>query len=165
MPPLTQQRWWAWAAAEPTATNPVADRLGDHCARNQPGDVWFAAGTFGGRVTRRCTLPAGRPIIAPLVNRVTTDEADCDELLGAADGWAVMDGDRVIPQKLPSERVRFDVVAGSPLFGSDGGSFEGVACGLWIALAPPKAGEHQLVIRGGAGDLQIWVEYQLDVQP
>ncbi|NJP31887.1 hypothetical protein [Micromonospora thermarum] len=87
IPPLTQQRWWTWAAAEPTATNPVADRLGDHCARNQRADVWFAAGTFGGRVTRRCTLPAGRPIVAPLVNQVTTDEADYDDFLEAADGW------------------------------------------------------------------------------
>ena len=164
IPPLTQQRWWAWAAAEPTATNPVADATGDHCARNQPADVWFVAGTFGGRVTRRCTLTAGRPIIAPLLNRVTTDEADCDDFLDAADGWAVMDQERVKPKKLTSERVRFDVVAGNPIFDSDGGRFQGVACGLWIALPSPEAGEHQLIIRGRAGDFQVWVEYMLDVQ-
>jgi hypothetical protein len=107
IPPLTQQRWWAWAAAEPTATNPVADQRGDHCARNQPADVWFAAGSFGDRLTRRCTVPAGRPIIAPLVNHVTTDEADCDDFLEVAGGWAVMDLKRVVPKKITSEPVEF----------------------------------------------------------
>ncbi|MEG3634374.1 hypothetical protein [Micromonospora palythoicola] len=164
MSPLVQQRWWAWAAAEPTATNPVADPDGGDCARNQPGDVWFVAGTFGGRAERRCAVPAGRPIIAPLVNLVSDDPADCEGFLDEADGWAVLDMQRVTPARMASEPVRFEVVAGSPLFGSDGGTFDGVACGLWVALEPPDPGEHQLVLRGLAGDLNVWVEYTLDVR-
>jgi hypothetical protein len=56
---LIQQRWWSWAVAEETATNPVVDRSGADCARNQPDDLWFLAGTFGVAVRRTCSVPAG----------------------------------------------------------------------------------------------------------
>src|SRR5262249_12325700 len=52
-------RWWQWALSVPTATNPIIDSTGAQCAQAQTGKVWFLAGTFGGAVTRSCTVPQG----------------------------------------------------------------------------------------------------------
>ena len=55
-----QRRWWTWAASEPERVgNPVADQDGSSCGRNQPRDVWFLAGFFGGQVERTCSVPGG----------------------------------------------------------------------------------------------------------
>src|SRR5262245_25784902 len=62
-----QGRWWSWAATEPEDTNPVADATGKFCDRNQPDDIWFLAGTFGGKAQRRCSVPADRLIVVPLL--------------------------------------------------------------------------------------------------
>ena len=51
-------RWWQWALSIPAAVNPILDATGANCARDQVDDVWFLAGTFGGTVTRSCTIPA-----------------------------------------------------------------------------------------------------------
>ena len=51
-------KWWQWALAGPAGENAVQDTTGEFCDANQPkGKVWFLAGTFGGTVTRTCTIP------------------------------------------------------------------------------------------------------------
>lgn len=80
-----QGRWWTWAASEPDATNPVADTDGSACGRNQPHDVWFLAGTFGGQVKRACEVPSGRPIAAPVVNTFG-DPQNCEAFMSSAQG-------------------------------------------------------------------------------
>lgn len=63
--------WWQWAATFEPARSPVADRTGEHCARNQSGDVWFLAGTYGSaRTIRTCTVPRGKYLFFPIVNYV-----------------------------------------------------------------------------------------------
>jgi hypothetical protein len=52
-------RWVRWVAGVGPLRNPVADGTGEHAAIDQPDDVWFLAGTFGGEVERRCSIPAG----------------------------------------------------------------------------------------------------------
>ena len=59
-------RWVQWVASSSGRRNPVADRKGRHAADNQPADVWFLAGTFGGRATRHCVVPADRPLFIPV---------------------------------------------------------------------------------------------------
>jgi hypothetical protein len=69
-------QWHQWALGVPVATNPVLDKTGEFCAVRQVGDTWFLAGKFGppvdpdpGPVTRECTLPEGKALFFPLVNR------------------------------------------------------------------------------------------------
>ena len=57
-----QAKWWTWALSSPQARNPVADPTGQFCAEDQPKDVWFLAGTFGGAAQRTCEVPGGRPL-------------------------------------------------------------------------------------------------------
>lgn len=61
-------RWWQWLLSIPKATSPILDTSGTYGGQGQVDDVWFLAGTFGGTVTRSCTVPAGKPIFFPLLN-------------------------------------------------------------------------------------------------
>lgn len=61
--------WMRWALEQPYTTGPVADMTGAQCAMGQEGPVWFLAGTYGGPVTRHCTIPAGKQLYFPLINR------------------------------------------------------------------------------------------------
>ena len=59
-------KWTNWVVAEPIATNPAFDPDGRFCDRNQHGNVWFLASTFGGIVDRTCEVPAGKAIFISL---------------------------------------------------------------------------------------------------
>ncbi|MFB7208610.1 hypothetical protein [Streptomyces sp. NPDC056255] len=61
-------RWWQWALSAPDDRSPVRDTTGEHAAWNQPDDLWFLAGTYGGRVVRRCAIPSDRPVFFPVLN-------------------------------------------------------------------------------------------------
>ncbi len=71
LPPSKQlaRQWMRWGMEQPYTTGPIADMTGDACAMGQEGPVWFLAGTYGGAVTRHCTIPAGKKLYFPLVNR------------------------------------------------------------------------------------------------
>lgn len=157
-----QARWWTWAAAEPTATNPVADRTGEHCARNQPGDVWFLAGTFGGQVQRRCTVPLGVRLIAPAINLVGGDEADCRGYMAGATGTIQLDGAEVALERIEHEPITFMATPGNPVTDAHGKT-RGDACGLWARIDPPSAGEHNVRIHGKSGTFEVYAEYILTV--
>ncbi|MDG4857857.1 hypothetical protein P8605_06750 [Streptomyces sp. T-3] len=61
-------RWWQWALSAPDDQCPVKDKTGEHAGWNQPDDLWFLAGTYGGKVTRTCSIPSDRPIFFPVFN-------------------------------------------------------------------------------------------------
>jgi len=71
LPPSKQlaREWMRWGLEQPFTTGPIADPTGDACEMGQEGPVWFLAGTYGGAVTRHCTIPAGKQLYFPLVNR------------------------------------------------------------------------------------------------
>ncbi|MFJ3668044.1 signal protein [Streptomyces sp. NPDC090106] len=160
-PEVLQSRWWSWAGSEPEGTNPVADEDGDDCARNQPEDVWFLAGTFGTLAERGCTVPAGTPLAFPLVNRIGTP-AECAAFMAEADGSAVLDGEEADAEVYRDSRITVRGVDGNPVTGS-GGSFTATGCGIWVQLPAPAPGPHTLTIRGRAGDFSTGVDYTLTV--
>jgi hypothetical protein len=58
------QTIWEWFQKIPLNENPGNDPNGQHCAKNQDdANVWFLAGTFGGKQVRECTVPAGRALV------------------------------------------------------------------------------------------------------
>lgn len=61
--------WVRWALEQAWSTGPVLDPDGSACANGQSGKTWFLAGTSGGPVERECTIPAGKRLFFPLVNR------------------------------------------------------------------------------------------------
>ena len=73
-------QWWQWVLTAPTppadggaSANPLMDMTGDACAVGQRGPIWFLAGTSADlglppKVTRNCTVPAGKILFFPVVN-------------------------------------------------------------------------------------------------
>ncbi|MGW1011368.1 signal protein [Streptomyces termitum] len=156
-----QGRWWTWAASEPEATNPVADTDGSACGRNQPHDVWFLAGTFGGQVKRACEVPGGRPIAAPVVN-LLGDPQDCAAFMSGARGTVLLDGEAVEPETHEGDPITVRGAPGNPLTREEG-NFAVTGCGLWVQLPPLAPGKHSLKIRGREGDFSTSVDYTLTV--
>ncbi len=156
-----QGRWWTWAATEPEASNPVADTDGSACGRNQPKDVWFLAGTFGGQVKRVCEVPNGRPIAVPVINLVGDDQ-DCAAFMEGAQGTVVLDGKPVEPDTYAGDSITVEGTQGNPVT-QQGGRFTTTGCGLWAQLPSLAPGAHSLKIRGRSGDFSIGVDYALTV--
>jgi hypothetical protein len=169
-------RWWQWAGSIPAGVNPVTDTTGEHCDEGQTGHVWFLAGTFGGEVTRECTIPPGQTLLIPLVN-FAADNFVCvdpdsnftfDELRDIAaanidlvgDISLVVDG--VALTGLNGYRVQsptpFDVTLPvddvfAPICGdSYPRVIPSVADGFYVMLAPLSAGEHTITVHGEIPD-------------
>ncbi|MEU9086813.1 signal protein [Streptomyces sp. NPDC048357] len=156
-----QARWWNWAASSPARSNPVKDPDGTFCAENQPGDVWFLAGSFGEKRQRTCSVPAGRPVAFPLVNLIA-DASDCASWMKGAKGTAVLDGRPLTAERYEGSEIRLTGVEGNPV--TDGaGSFSGLACGLWVQIDPLSPGPHTLRIEGSSGSFGLSVGYELQV--
>ncbi|GAA0801093.1 hypothetical protein [Spirilliplanes yamanashiensis] len=154
-------RWVRWAAAAGPASNPIADATGADAHRNQPGDVFFLAGTYGETVTRRCTVPAGVPLFFPLVNRWAPPAAGNPEMYGAS-GDATVDG-RFLAAEEVFTAEPFEV-AGALRNGVTG-TRKPVAMrvwGLWARAEPLAPGGHEVRLRGRAGrDFLVDVTYEL----
>ncbi|MEU0356835.1 signal protein [Streptomyces cyaneofuscatus] len=157
-----QGKWWTWAASEPEETNPVADEDGSVCDRNQPEDVWFLAGTFGGEVERACTVPEGRPIVFPLVNLFGSAQ-DCLAFLRDAEGTALLDGTPVEPVVYAGESITVQGLEGNAVTG-EAGRFTTTGCGLWVRLPAPGPGQHILKFSGRSTGLSVGAEYRLTIE-
>ncbi|MEO6086984.1 MAG: hypothetical protein ABIQ18_28120 [Umezawaea sp.] len=153
---VLQERWWTWAASSPEERNPVADRTGRFCGENQPTDVWFFAGTFGGEADRSCQVPAGRPLAGPAVNLLGR-ASDCDSFMATAKGSVTLDGQPVELTRVDPVAITFQGV------GVGAGSVPTQACGLWAWVPPLAAGDHELLITGESGRFSTSARYRLTV--
>ncbi|NUT47924.1 MAG: signal protein [Saccharothrix sp.] len=158
-----QERWWTWAASSPDDRNPVVDTTGEFCAADQPTDVWFVAGTFGGAVERTCEVPAGRPIVGPVVNYVEDTQDGCTARTTGAEGEVTLDGRPQEVERLGPTRVTVRGAAGNAVTGEEG-AFRAYACGLWVRIPPLAPGEHDLLIDGRSGDFHTSAHYRLLVR-
>lgn len=162
-PARVQGAWWTWAASSPSGRNPVEDRTGAFCAAGQqPEGLWFLAGTFGGEAVRRCTVPAGRTLVAPLVNQVGDSEAACARFLSGATGRMTVDGAARPVLRWRGVLIRASGVARNPVT-REGGAFGGYGCGLWASAPPLSPGTHRVAIRGANETLRVSVDYVLTV--
>lgn len=155
-----QSAWWSWAAGSPSGRNPVEDTTGEFCSVGQPSDIWFLAGTFGGSVTRRCAIPAGRTLVAPVVNQRGA-EAVCAAFMETAAGTLTVDGKEATLKRWQATPITITGVPGNPA--SDEGSVRAYGCGLWGVIPPLAPGTHTVGIRGSSGDFRTSVNYELTV--
>lgn len=72
--------WWTWAMQAPASRNPIADTTGAFADVDNSGPVFFVAGSDGsaGPVTRSFDVPAGRPLLVPLINFFDTEPSILD---------------------------------------------------------------------------------------
>jgi hypothetical protein len=156
-----QAKWWTWAASSPENRNPVVDDTGQWCGENQPEDVWFFAGTFGGAVNRRCPVPAGRPLAGPALNLASTD-ANCAAFMEAAKGSVTLDGQLVELRRIAPVAITYQA-AKDNVVGQREGRVAAQGCGLWAWIPPLKPGEHELVVKGASGGFSTSARYLLTV--
>jgi hypothetical protein len=174
-------KWWQWTISMPEADNPSVDDIGKNCANNQTEPVWFLAGTFGGAVTRECTIPSEQAILIPVVN-VECDSATDPSLDTEAElrACAKADQDTVIGKEITVDGINIgnlDIYRfQSPLFnytfpenniaGVAPQTAKAVSDGFWILLEPLPPGSHEIHFKAALGDptLAGTTNFALDVR-
>ncbi|MGW1885004.1 hypothetical protein [Streptomyces sp. NPDC001970] len=145
-------RWWQWALSAPDDMSPVADETGEHAAWQQPEDLWFLSGTYGGRVVRRCEVPSDRPLFFPVLNIQHTKHYSRKPLtLSVEEAKAFLNG-------VPLSLREFT----APLFRV--GLRMHLAWGIWAGIAPLAPGQYVLEIKGSTtGGFWVDTTYHLTV--
>ncbi|MFJ9057863.1 hypothetical protein OHB07_03375 [Streptomyces sp. NBC_00111] len=146
-------RWWKWALSAPEGRSPVEDTTGEHAAWNQPDDLWFLAGTYGGQVVRRCAVPSARPLFFPVLNMQHTRSYSRVPLsMSVAEATASLNG-----IALPLEEFTAPFRTGLT---------QRYAWGLWGGVAPLIPGQYVLEIKARATN-GFWVDttYHLESKP
>ena len=178
--------WWQWAIRIPKDRNPVLDKTGAFAGEGQDGPVWFLAGNVGGKTTRKCVVPAGKPVFFPVLNTTEyapPDGADEKKLLAqvkvemdrATDLEATLDGKPITGLK--RSRVASAVFtltgpdkAADALSEDAVGKQKAASDGYWVMLKPLSVGKHTLHFKGklkavkGAEPFDLDVTYELTVE-
>ncbi|MFE6750242.1 hypothetical protein ACFVGM_30625 [Kitasatospora purpeofusca] len=144
-------RWWKWALSAPAERSPVGDTTGEFANWRQPSDVWFLAGTYGGRVVRRCPIRAGQPVFFPVFNtqRLALGLSSAPWRVETSKAEATLNGVPLRVQEFASRRF---LAMGIPR----------VAWGQWCALDPLAPGQYVLSIKARAGEFSVDTTYHLD---
>ncbi len=179
-------RWWQWALSMPANKNPLEDNTGANAFQNQPRDVCFLAGTFGKEnselemPTRTCTIPAGRPILVPVLN-CQADRIDIphlkshQEILDEARRQANtivkkvcnINGEIIYPERVASDPSIYDIMIHkdytrekikdetSPASGD----------GYWVFLKGLSPGRYRIFMEGACehGRIKSGAHYSLTV--
>ena len=194
--------YFKWLFELPGPDFPFADSTGALCATGQSGaedggaaanDPFFLACTDAGRVTRTCTIPAGRMIFLPLadwygdnggiaVGGQLTDQQWEDELSAAAASVTAValeiDGkcygstkSDFAPYLTPWSQYSYTVPNTASNFYTtfNSSTFTGpvpsaFAGGYWILLAPLSAGSHTIHFTSLRPAISEDVTYNLTVQ-
>lgn len=168
--------WWQWVTNAPDMTDPLADEEGDFCGYGQKGRVWFLSGSYSTqKVTRRCTIPAGKYIFFPVINMMMWDEPEgqsCSQL--RADVKTAIDTVRNLEVAVDGrsvENVQQYRYATGDCFNIPGDTDHYASDGYWILLKPFPVGRHSVHFRGQIGDdgktaedFVQDIEYLLDVE-
>ncbi|MER5499498.1 MULTISPECIES: hypothetical protein [unclassified Streptomyces] len=137
-------RWWKWAMSAPDDRSPVKDTTGEHAAWNQPDDLWFLAGTYGGRVVRRCPIPSDRSAFFPVLNMQHPRSYSRVPLsMQVVEATASLNG---VPLPLREFSASFRT-----------GLTQRYAWGVWGGFPPLIPGEYVLEIRARATN-GFWVD-------
>lgn len=151
--------WWKWCYHEPRGRNPVSDMTGQLCSINQNReDVWFLAGTFGGKASRKCTIPSKSSIFFPIINDIISfAEYPTLKTEEELQNYAKADIDTTSHIDLTMDDIHldmnhccrvqshvFDIEIPTP--GSDVGTVRtrAVTDGYWLFLKPLKNGPHKI---------------------
>lgn len=157
-------RWVRWVAAAGPTVNPVADTSGANAGINQPDDVFFLAGTFGGEVARKCAVPAGRPLFFPAFNMWEIEPEGAPQVLPRAFGSVRVDGEPADVQAIGTP-VPFEVSGSrfNPVTRTSR-PVPMVVWGLWKRLEPLSDGGHTVTFAGGDGHgFRVGATYRLTV--
>ena len=151
-------RWWQWNLEIPQENHPRIDPTGEKCAVGQKGPVWFLTDLGGpGKVTRTCTIPAGKAILFPILSGecdygeggITSDSqlSDCAK---RGNEYGVIEAtiDNVELKNLDQYRVQSDFfnirIPKNNIFDEGAGTYKAMVDGFFVFLEPLPAGPHDI---------------------
>jgi len=171
-----QKEWWQWTMSIPASHNPIFDKTGNRCGIAQRGDVWFLAGSTGGKVSRICTVPAGVKFFVPVVNTFCFPDAafsdafcgiDTDNFIDSFQSGTVsltVDGTPVTVTDVRDETDFNFAVDANGIFGTKPGIYRAtIARGLWGLVGPLAPGAHTVTIDASGPLFGLSVTYSLNV--
>ena len=158
-------KWCKWFFSIPKDIHPSIDTVGIHSSINQTDpDLWFLAGSFGNiePIIRRCTIPSGRSIVFPILEKEDSFSEDTDlktesDLIKRCTRAmdlvvhmeAALDGQRIESQRVLSQV--FDLVfPTNNVYDVQPGKTRSVCDGYWIFLKPLSSGKHRVRFMGEA---------------
>jgi hypothetical protein len=172
-------RWWRWFLTTPREIHPVYDCSGAYAFVNQEDEeVFFLAGTTGGRVERNITIPFGKAVLFPVINFVTSYSEDPAlktdaEMVAHAKSniddivkkEAVIDGTTLFVTE--DNRVQtppFDFsFPSNNIYGVKEGPSRGVGDGFWIFLKTLRPGLHKIRTYGSCLSGRIEIEANVEL--
>ena len=173
--------WWKWSLSLPKGQDPITDATGENASNNQPGPVWFLAGTFGGMAERTCEIPEDTAIFFP-ISCNETSYAECPSFKTEAElaAFAKADIDQVKTimasvdgQELPDSYLRrlksppFEITLPEQnVLGVPPGKTEASSDGYWVFLKPLPIGRHDIHFFSSCRIGTQWIEawYHLTVR-
>jgi hypothetical protein len=158
--------WCNWMLSIPKQKNPSIDETGEYCSMNQNDEhVWFLTGTFGNNVpvNRNCTIPAGKAIFFPILEKEDSLAEDSDlktesELLKRSRDAtnrlihmeATIDGQNV--EHLENYRVQSEAFnltfPEDNVYNVQPGLTRSICDGYWIFIKPLQIGKHDIYFLG-----------------
>jgi hypothetical protein len=159
---IPYQQWtakfWQWLYSLSASQHPRENYTPEKCANGQQGPVWFLDAPLSGKQDRTCTVPAGKSILAAVVNGQcdssdTTLHNDQDIRTCATEGndYAVISGtlDGVQIKNLDQYRTDsgfYDIThAPDNIYKTkSGGPYRAFTNGFFVFLEPLSPGKHDL---------------------
>jgi hypothetical protein len=68
--------WWQWCYSRPDEKTASDGCCEPYTIDHSYEKVWFLAGTFGGKASRKCEIPQGNSIFFPLINDIISFATD-----------------------------------------------------------------------------------------
>jgi hypothetical protein len=158
--------WCEWLLSISKQNNPALDVTGEYCSVNQNNEnVWFLAGTFGNitPVIRKCTVPAGKAILFPILEKEDSLIEDLDLKTEEELKWrsreatnrlvlmeATIDGEKV--NRIENYRVQSEVFdltfPDDNVYNVKPGLTRSVCDGYWLFIKPLRPGKHHIYFKG-----------------
>jgi hypothetical protein len=174
--------WWRWFLSISRDQHPTYDN--GHTIMvdsNQDPNVFFLAGTTGGKLRDRVVLPPDRAVLLPVINFTTSyseepalrTEAEMIKLAKSniddiVKKEAIIDGTKLfISEKDRIRTAPFDFTfPKNNIYGVKEGPSRGVGDGYWIFLKPMRLGSHNIKTYGSclSGRIRLEVHVELIIK-
>lgn len=168
--------YWKWQTSLPIEKSPYKDTADCRTGQNMNSSVFYLSGGGGGLHERKCTIPAGKSVLIPIIHINLSDKEVPNTSMEEIDGLVKFDHDHVSTlyleingEKIFDEKYDlgiinakdskaakyrthtkvFDVVfPENAIFGVSSGPAKAIADGFYIITKPLESGTYDIIFKG-----------------